>query len=72
MAAAGLGAIVVQGASLLVVAVFVVLWKQRSFVVAGLLAASGAILVILPLSNMNFLIPGPVIGVAVELGILGL
>jgi hypothetical protein len=40
--------------------------------VAGLLAASGIILMILPLANMNFVIPGPIIGVIVGLMILGL
>lgn len=72
MAAAGLGAVVLQGAVVLAVAAFVISWRQKSFVVAGLLAASGAILMILPLANLNFGIPGPVIGVAVALGILGL
>lgn len=72
MAAAGLGVVVVQGAAVLAVAAFVISWRQKSFVVAGLLAASGAILAILPLANLNFGIPGPVIGVAVALGILGL
>jgi F0F1-type ATP synthase membrane subunit c/vacuolar-type H+-ATPase subunit K len=48
-----------------------VLWKQKSLIVAGLLAASGAILAALPLANMNFAIPGPIIGVVVGLGILG-
>jgi hypothetical protein len=40
--------------------------------VAGLLAASGVILMILPLANINFVIPGPIIGVAVGLAIFGL
>lgn len=71
MAAAGLGAVTVQGAVALAVASFVLSWKQRSFVVAGLLAASGVVLMILPLANMNFMIPGPVIGVIAGLMILG-
>jgi hypothetical protein len=71
-AAAGFGAVVVMGAIALTAAAFVISWKQRSFVVAGLLAASGVILMILPLANMNFVIPGPIIGVVVGLGILGL
>ena len=72
MAAAGLAAVVVMGAIALTAAAFVVSWKQRSFVVAGLLAASGIILMILPLANMNSVIPGPIIGVIVGLAILGL
>jgi hypothetical protein len=40
--------------------------------VAGLLAVSGIILMILPLANMNFVIPGPIIGVIAGLVILGL
>ena len=39
---------------------------------AGLLAASGIVLIILPLSNMNFVFPGPIIGVVVGLAIFGL
>jgi hypothetical protein len=70
--AGGFAAVVVMGAILLAAAAFVISWKQRSFVVAGLLAASGIILMILPLANMNFVIPGPIIGVVVGLAILGL
>lgn len=70
--AGGLAAVVVMGAIALATAAFVVSWKQRSFVVAGLLAASGVILMILPLANMNFVIPGPIIGVVVGLAIFGL
>src|SRR5918992_2877362 len=72
MAAAGLAAVVIYGAIALTAATYVISWKQRSFVVAGLLAASGIILMILPLANMNFEIPGPIIGVVVGLAILGL
>jgi hypothetical protein len=72
MAAGGFAAVVVMGAIILAAAAFVISWKQRSFVVAGLLAASGIILMILPLANMNFVIPGPIIGVIVGLVILGL
>ena len=72
MAAAGLATVVLLGVISLAAAAFVVSWKHRSFVVAGLLAASGIILMILPLANMNFMIPGPIIGVVVGLGILGL
>ena len=70
--AGGLAVIVVTSAIVLAAAAFVVSWKQRSFLVAGLLAASGIILMILPLANMNFLIPGPIIGVIVGVVILGL
>ena len=70
--AGGLAVNVVAGAITFAVAAFVISWKQRSFVVAGLLAASGIILMILPLANMNFVIPGPIIGVIVGLVILGL
>jgi hypothetical protein len=71
-AAAGLAAVVLMGVIPLAAAAFVISWKQRSFVVAGLLTASGIILMILPLANMNFVIPGPIIGVIVGLVILGL
>lgn len=70
--AGGLAAVVVMSAIALATAAFVVSWKQRSFLVAGLLAASGIFLLILPLANMNFMIPGPIIGAIVGLCILGL
>ncbi len=70
--AGGLAVNVVAGAITFAIAAFVISWKQRSYLVAGLLAASGVILMILPLANMNFAIPGPIIGVVVGLGILGL
>jgi ABC-type antimicrobial peptide transport system permease subunit len=70
--AGGLAVIVATSAIVLAAAAFVVSWRQRSFLVAGLLAASGIILMILPLANMNFVIPGPIIGVIVGLVILGL
>lgn len=70
--AGGLAVNVVAGAITFAIAAFVISWKQRSYVVAGLLAASGVILMILPLANMNFVIPGPIIGVIVGLVILGL
>jgi hypothetical protein len=72
LAAGGLAAVVVYSVIPLAVAAFVISWKQRSFVMTGLLAASGIILMILPLANMNFVFPGPVIGVVVGLAILGL
>jgi hypothetical protein len=71
-AAGGLAVVVVIGAITFAVAAFVISWNQRSFVVAGLLAASGIILMISPLTNMNFVIPGPIIGVVVGLAIVGL
>jgi hypothetical protein len=70
--AGGLAVNVVASAIALSTAAFVVSWKQRSFVVAGLLAAGGVILMILPLANINFMIPGPIIGVVIGLSILGL
>jgi hypothetical protein len=70
--AGGLAVNVVAGAITFAIAAFVISWKQRSYLVAGLLIASGIILMILPLSNMNFVIPGPTIGVIVGLVILGL
>jgi hypothetical protein len=72
MSAAGLAAVVLMGAISLATAAFVISWKQRSYLIAGLLAASGIMLMILPLANLNFVIPGPIIGVVVGLGILGL
>jgi hypothetical protein len=57
-------------------AAFVVSWKQRSFLVAGLLAASGAIFMIPALIATEYLsvivLPGPILGVISGLGILGL
>jgi hypothetical protein len=70
--AGGLAVNVVAGAITFAIAAFVISWKQRSYLVAGLLIASGIILMILPLSNMNFVIPGPIIGAIVGLLILGL
>lgn len=70
--AGGLAAVVVMGVIPLAAAAFGISWKPRSFAVAGLLAASGVILMILPLANMNFVFPGPIIGIVVALGILGL
>jgi hypothetical protein len=70
--AGGLAVIVATSAIILAAASFVVSWKQRSYLVAGLLIASGIILMIFPLANMNFVIPGPIIGVIIGLVILGL
>lgn len=72
LAAGGLAVVVVMGAITFAVAAFVISWKQRSFAIAGLLTASGIILMILSLANMNFVFPGPIIGFAVGLAIFGL
>jgi hypothetical protein len=64
------------GAIPLAVAAFVVSWKQRSFLVAGLLAASGIIGMIPGLIATGYLsvivFPGPIYGVIYGLGIIGL
>lgn len=72
LAAGGLAVVVVVGTITFAVAAFVISCKQRSFILAGLLTASGVILMILPLANMNFAVPGPIIGLVVGLAILGL
>lgn len=59
-------------------AAFAVSWKQRSYLVAVLLAATGAIYVIpglVALARINFAVivfPGPILGVIFGLIILGL
>jgi hypothetical protein len=57
-------------------AAFVVSWKHRSFLVAGLLAAGGIIFMIPALISTEYLavivVPGPILGVISGLGILGL
>jgi hypothetical protein len=64
------------GAIPLAVAALVVSWNQRSFLVPGLLAASGIIGMIPGLIATGFLalivFPGPVYGVIYGLGIFGL
>jgi hypothetical protein len=66
----GLGAIPLAGAAL------VMSWKQRSFLVAGLLAASGMIGMIpglIATGYLSFIVfPGPINGVIYGLGIFGL
>jgi hypothetical protein len=58
-------------------AAFAVSWKQRSWLVAGLLAAAGAIYMIpglVALASINFAVivfPGPILGVIFGLIILG-
>jgi hypothetical protein len=58
------------------IAAFVVSWKQRSFLVGGLLAASGVLLMIPSLIATGYLaaivVPGPILGVIIGLGIFGL
>ncbi len=63
-------------AIVLSIAAFVVSWKQRSFVVAGLLAASGVIFMVPALIATGYfaviVVPGPILGVFIGLGIFGL
>jgi hypothetical protein len=64
------------GAIPLAVAALVVSWNQRSFLVAGLLAASGIIGMVPGLIATGYLsvivFPGPIYGVIYGLGIFGL
>lgn len=64
------------GAIVLATAAFVVLWKQRSPLLAGLLAASGITGIIAGVINTGYfaviVFPGPILGVIIGLGILGL
>ena len=59
-------------------AAFAVSWKQRSFLVSGLLAAAGVIYMIpglVALARINFAVivfPGPILGVIFGLAIFGL
>jgi hypothetical protein len=73
---AGLAAAIVVSAIALSVAALVVSWKQRSFVVAGLLAASGIILMIPAIIATGYfaviVFPGPLLGVIFGLVIFGL
>lgn len=73
---AGLAAAIVVSAIALSVAALVVSWKQRSFVVAGLLAASGIILMIPAIIATGYfaviVFPGPILGVIFGLVIFGL
>lgn len=76
--AGGLAAVVVISSIALAVAAFVVSWNQRSFPVAGLLAASGIIIMTPPLIalvNINFAViafQGPIVGATFGLVIFGL
>jgi hypothetical protein len=60
----------------LATAAFVVSWNQRSFLVGGLLAVSGVLLMIPSLIATGYLavivVPGPILGVIIGLGIFGL
>jgi hypothetical protein len=73
---AGVAAAIVISAIALAVAALVVSWKQRSFVVAGLLAASGIILMIPAIIATGYftviVFPGPILGVIFGLVIFGL
>jgi len=64
-------------AMVLATAAFVVSWKQRSYLVAGLLAASGIIFMVPALNSMGYsleviVFPGPILGVIFGLVIFGL
>jgi len=64
------------GAIVLATSAFVTSWKHRSFLVAGLLAASGVTGIIAGVINTGYfaviVFPGPILGVIIGLGILGL
>jgi hypothetical protein len=64
------------GAIVLATSAFVVSWKQKSLLVAGLLAASGVTGIIAGVINTGFfaviVFPGPILGVIIGLVILGL
>ncbi len=73
---AGVAMAFVISAIALAAAAFVMSWKPKSFPVAGLLAASGAILMIPGLIATGYLsiivFPGPILGVIFGLIIFGL
>jgi hypothetical protein len=73
---AGVAMAFVMSAIALAAAAFVMSWKQKSFPIAGLLAASGAILMIPGLIATGYLsiivFPGPILGVIFGLIIFGL
>jgi hypothetical protein len=73
---AALALVIIITAVALAAAAFAVSWKQRSFVVAGLLAASGIIQMIPATIATGYftviVFPGPIIGVIFGLVILGL
>ncbi len=73
----GLGTALNISSMALSAAAFAVSWKQRSYLVAGLLAATGVIYMIpglVALASINFAVivfPGPILGVIFGLIILG-
>jgi hypothetical protein len=78
IAGPGLAPVLGIGAIVLAVAAFAVSWNQRSYLVAGLLAAGGitfAMSGLIALARINFAViefPGPILGVILGLPILGL
>ena len=64
------------GAIALATAAFAVSWKQNSWVVTGLLIAAGITGIIAGVRNTDFftviVIPGPIMGIIIGLGIFGL
>jgi hypothetical protein len=64
------------GAIALATAAFVVSWKHRSLLVAGLLAASGVTGIIAGMINTEFfaviMFPGPILGVIIGVVVLGI
>jgi hypothetical protein len=74
----GLGTALNISSIALSVAAFAVSWKQRSYLVAGLLVAAGIIYMIpglVALASINFAVivfPGPILGVVFGLAILGM
>lgn len=78
LGSAVLAAILGISAMVLATAAFVVSWNQRSFLLAGLIAAGGVIFMssgLAALARINFTViefPGPVLGVIFGLLILGL
>jgi hypothetical protein len=74
--AAWFGPVVPIIAVALATAAFVVSWKHRSFLVAGLLAASGIIFMVPSMIATEYfavlVVPGPILGVIFGLGIFGL
>jgi hypothetical protein len=74
----GLGTALNITAIVLAAAAFGVSWKQRSYLITGLLVSAGAIYMIpgfVALASINFAVivfPGPILGVIFGLAILGL
>lgn len=64
------------GIVVLTVSAFALSWKQRSFLLAGFFAAVGAIGLVYGLIVTEFfasiVFPGPIIGVYIGIGVLGL